>query len=557
MNVVVTDITQSNFSTLYPLMLQTIQEAQFIALDTELSGIGKRRDLMAPSVDARYAALSSVAATRSILSLGISCFILKQCDREESAPEVGDESRERETDSACDRSINLSYSVYTFNIATLCEEDYVVEPGALRFLHAHGFDFNKQVAEGLPYTRGLGFVEKEMRRRDGNLSGGRNQVRGVGGKGSDNGANKVECEDAGDTEKGNATLPSLLAGEEKPAAIAPSVRSLFRALVEAKKPVVLHNAFVDLVFLYHNFYAPLPTQFSTFIADITLLFQGGVMDTKYVAEFYRREPASFLEYIFRKWQRLSERQRLRAIHEAENRKCTALSPLGSPTRSHHRFVSLYFPTEHGSTDVVHLPQVLSAPLLSRMSIPYCETFAAHGTCRGGEKCPLSHDLDVILDQEESLRKKRRRSGGKRQSQNSVVLEPASSASAGMRFSFESSLCLMHFLHLYHILCLTLPPPPPPVLHTHTHSFLLLPLHLTHPSIEQWSVRSNGHRAGFDAFMTGYCVAQCLSQSSLDAVFSLRNHVYLAGKPFPLMIVKSKFASYSPTASSLFVPSEEN
>ena len=39
------------------------------------------------------------------------------------------------------------------------------------------------------------------------------------------------------------------------------------------------------------------------------MFPGGLLDTKYVAEFHLRETSSFLEYLFRKWQRLAERQR--------------------------------------------------------------------------------------------------------------------------------------------------------------------------------------------------------------------------------------------------------
>ena len=49
---------------------------------------------------------------------------------------------------------NMTYLVQTFNILVLCQQDYVVEPGALSFLVAHGFDFNKQYSQGVPYYRG-------------------------------------------------------------------------------------------------------------------------------------------------------------------------------------------------------------------------------------------------------------------------------------------------------------------------------------------------------------------------------------------------------------------
>ena len=44
--------------------------------------------------------------------------------------------------------------VQTFNITMLCDEDYMVEPVALRFLVEHSFDFNKQYSQGVSYYRG-------------------------------------------------------------------------------------------------------------------------------------------------------------------------------------------------------------------------------------------------------------------------------------------------------------------------------------------------------------------------------------------------------------------
>lgn len=57
-------------------------------------------------------------------------------------------------------------------------------------------------------------------------------------------------------------------------------------------------------------------------------------------------------------------------------------------------------------------------------------------------------------------------------------------------------------------------------------------------------RSQGHRAGFDAFMTGYCFAHY--QSSLDAaqLASAKNKLYLSAKPFPLNILKSQYVKTS-------------
>lgn len=81
----------------------------------------------------------------------------------------------------------------------------------------------------------------------------------------------------------------------------PSLTQLFYLLTEAKKPVVLHNGLVDLVFLYQNLYLNLPAKLSTFLADVEDLFPAAVFDTKYIAEYLIRTKASYLQYVFKSW----------------------------------------------------------------------------------------------------------------------------------------------------------------------------------------------------------------------------------------------------------------
>ena len=196
----------------------------------ELSGLGARRRLNVTDLEERYVNTSNVAKTRSIISLGLSMFKLFKRD--------GDPAE----------NPGFPFHVQTFNILTLCSEDYIVEPASLKFLVEHGFDFNKQYAHGLSYNRG-----------------------------SDKGQSSVQNGEKHDD----------------------FVRQTFMEIIRHKKPIVLHNGFTDLVFLYQNLYAQLPKNVNSFAADLAEMFPNGIYDTKYLSDYVCRKPASFLEYVFR------------------------------------------------------------------------------------------------------------------------------------------------------------------------------------------------------------------------------------------------------------------
>ena len=170
----VMDVHQDNLQSIWPCLVFAIRNSSFIALDCvsslimfldwgyvsvrflskrnatsqlisecisikELSGLGNRKLVNSQAVDERYKNISEVARTRSIISLGLSCFKLEN---------------------DCTQSSNLICQVQTFNLMALCSEDYIVEPSALQFLVNHGFDFQKQYSKGIPYYRGQDKVVK-------------------------------------------------------------------------------------------------------------------------------------------------------------------------------------------------------------------------------------------------------------------------------------------------------------------------------------------------------------------------------------------------------------
>ncbi|KAK2165977.1 hypothetical protein LSH36_44g17023 [Paralvinella palmiformis] len=57
---------------------------------------------------------------------------------------------------------------------------------------------------------------------------------------------------------------------------------VFRILTNSNKPIVGHNNFTDLLFMYDKFYKPLPDKYSTYKSDICALFPQ-VFDTKHIA----------------------------------------------------------------------------------------------------------------------------------------------------------------------------------------------------------------------------------------------------------------------------------
>ena len=78
-----------------------------------------------------------------------------------------------------------------------------------------------------------------------------------------------------------------------------SFQGLLATILATGKPVIVHNGWLDLAFLYGHFYAPLPPSLGTLIADLDGMFAGGVYDTKAIAEYRAVEEASYLEFLFR------------------------------------------------------------------------------------------------------------------------------------------------------------------------------------------------------------------------------------------------------------------
>ena len=173
------------------------------------------------SVEERYTSLCAVANSHAVISVGVACFKWAWSDA---------------------KVLICQSSVY--DLLLLCQQPYLVDPASLHFLIRHGFDFNQQYAEGIPFS----------------------------------------------------PPPST-----HPTNSSYSFQDLFLRILDRSVPIAVHNGLIDLIFLYRSFYAPLPSSLSVFVADLSEMFPGGMFDTKNIAESAIRESASYLEYIFHKW----------------------------------------------------------------------------------------------------------------------------------------------------------------------------------------------------------------------------------------------------------------
>ncbi|KAG9482868.1 hypothetical protein GDO78_009043 [Eleutherodactylus coqui] len=284
-----------------------------------------------------------------------------------------------------------------------------------------------------------------------------------------------------------------------------------------------------------------------FIADLSEMFPAGIYDTKYASEFETRFTASYLEYAYKKCKHENGKLMDSSSRHLVVEFCRY--PAAMSAYVDYRLCS--FPDPAAADPGADAPHI-------------CERFSAYGWCPNGAKCAQSHNIDLILQEDEKCKeeKKKRRRKRKKAAAADVQVEmdsePPTKQSAeeplpcsemeleetGMTFSVQR--------HGDEERAAADGPEKTPAAPS-GEAAPLLPDSAPRPSSSSSSSSSEGgtHRAGFDAFMTGYIMAYVwmLKKKSSDSSASCClpdcvNKVYLSGKNVPLQIVKSVFSKSS-------------
>ncbi len=142
----VTVVTRANFATVLPSVLFHLREADFVAFDTELSGLctgPAQRYFYYDTPEERYRKLANSATSFGLLQVGLSAFKWQA-------------GAARGKHAAAGRYTTTSWSFHVFPEAAVATSaadyrSYAVQLSSFAFLREHKFDFNKTFNEGIPY----------------------------------------------------------------------------------------------------------------------------------------------------------------------------------------------------------------------------------------------------------------------------------------------------------------------------------------------------------------------------------------------------------------------
>jgi len=322
------NVTKENLKSVWPSLVEKIKKCTFVGVDFEFSGIGDKIDYGIKDLEIRYKLLAEIVKERSIISIGLSLFEFDEPDQNANVGQQSAKRRKKLADGQLENEI-WNYKVNNYNIFCECEGDYIKEDQALEFLKKHGFDFDVHSKQAIRYT------------------------------------------------KGNDSAPI----DENEI----SLRNLFIKIISLRRPFVLHNGLLDLIYFYHHLYCELPDNCQAFIVDINELFKGGIYDTKFICELNTDLKISFLEYLFYYTQRMN----ILKIAYDDDHLTLCFNQLNEVLNDELGTNSKFY-YDYGNLKT----QILK---MKPDDLELCKSYRNVGWCKERDECKKSHNIDFILD----------------------------------------------------------------------------------------------------------------------------------------------------------------
>ncbi|KAG9285883.1 hypothetical protein G9A89_013308 [Geosiphon pyriformis] len=494
------DITKENLVSQQLVIKHVLSRAKFIALDTEFSGLGnpKADGFYLSNLEERYVNMCKSVRSHALLSFGITAFEEVRnatYEQEESGSAIDPQelnwtktaktaTNEMEGPRKHSNLLETQLNVHNFEFTMFSQTEYVVTPDSLAFLLENGFDFNKQIRQGIPYFPGADKIEK----------------------GPDAQYNSI-------------------------------MRSIFNYILTLNVPIVLHNGFLDLLYIYYSFYAELPEDLNTLVCDLSEMFPGGIYDTRLIAEESKDNP-KFLGYLFRKYEREQAERRLTGTKTFISMKHQNRLPILVSAKKRGREEE----EEEESFNLVDERKFANGD-----EEPYCVDFATKGYCKKKMKCGKSHDLDLILDHHTGklpLQKKRKIQGNSK-SKNTHMRFPTPIINLANEPLKPVEIDLMDQKNQTTAIC-SLQATQIPLQIEHSQNVASHNAHIASTDVINGDSDARWpHMAFYDAYMTGYIFARHLIMNAPQDILTLhKNKVYIIGKNIPLLIEKSNFSKTS-------------
>jgi len=163
------EVVRSNFSSKLHSFSQLIRRCDFLALDLEFTGLHTSKRQTVNSSDThqvRYLKVKDSASNFQMLQLGVSLFtwIPHQTPRntENRSSSIGSSDTESDIEDTKETRASTTtkagfWEVHPFNIFVMPsghvkeQATFLCEASAMKFLSGNHFDFNKCIADGVPY----------------------------------------------------------------------------------------------------------------------------------------------------------------------------------------------------------------------------------------------------------------------------------------------------------------------------------------------------------------------------------------------------------------------